>query len=260
MVRRVQSMASNLTSLPKFRSLCEMAAKICPGLTPLRSQERRPPGRTRAREVVTLVNMWTGVSYCNLAPTRPIRRLRLSPVQLGCAPFWLHQGPRSQRRRRATGLANPSLALASCTASHQEIAPHIGTNENLQLSTTDAQPGRMWLNHKEKSLPGTLPTRLVGFHFQYSFYLEVIVFCPFRTQVLFPMSSGNAPGLFNQTDQTWMATCISILQSNGLRNGTAFSGLVDGIGQAMTTFSDNTWGINLSTCYKYCNASAIPLV
>jgi hypothetical protein len=100
----------------------------------------------------------------------------------------------------------------------------------------------------------------VVFHFQYSFYLEVIVFCPFRTQVLFPMSSGNAPGLFNQTDQTWMATCISILQSNGLRNGTAFSGLVDGTGQAMTTFSDNTWGINLSTCYKYCNASAIPLV
>jgi hypothetical protein len=95
---------------------------------------------------------------------------------------------------------------------------------------------------------------------QYSFYLEVIVFCPFRTQVLFPMSSGNALGLFNQTNQTWMATCINILQSNGLRNGSAFSGLVDGTGQAMMTFGDNTWGINLSTCYKYCDESAIPLV
>jgi len=86
------------------------------------------------------------------------------------------------------GLANPSLALASCPASHQETAPQF-TNDNLEQSTTDAQPGRMWLSERGRLVwysSHAIVFIAVVFHFQSSFYLESYRFLSFPNPSLIP--------------------------------------------------------------------------
>lgn len=55
---------------------------------------------------------------------------------------------------------------------------------------------------------------------------------------------------------TWEVKCILALNSSTF--GWA-SGLVNKNGAPMTTFNGNTWGIDLQTCYEYCNTNLVPL-
>jgi len=56
------------------------------------------------------------------------------------------------------------------------------------------------------------------------------------------------------TADEWIAKCISLLPSD------IHHGLVDVQGQPVPSFDTNTWGINVKTCYQYCNGRSLPFV
>lgn len=54
----------------------------------------------------------------------------------------------------------------------------------------------------------------------------------------------------------WSTACYTLL--TGAAN--LSSGLVDGSGRPVSSYGNETWGIDYATCQQHCNATVIPLV
>jgi hypothetical protein len=67
--------------------------------------------------------------------------------------------------------------------------------------------------------------------------------------------------LGNLPTQGWNAKCITDLPLQEDQNFTkGLIHLVDANGQPTSQITNNTWGVTIADCYKYCNMSAIPYV
>lgn len=57
----------------------------------------------------------------------------------------------------------------------------------------------------------------------------------------------------------WDTRCLNKVIAAANRNESI--GYVDGAGRALSMFEKgNTWGINRTTCFRLCNAGAVPMV
>lgn len=60
---------------------------------------------------------------------------------------------------------------------------------------------------------------------------------------------------------TWNARCLARLpfaQDANFTHGLIH--LVDAEGRAMSNFTNDTWGVTIGDCYKYCNMDQVPYV
>jgi hypothetical protein len=53
----------------------------------------------------------------------------------------------------------------------------------------------------------------------------------------------------------WNSQCMALI-----RNASNFTeGLVNGLGQHVAKFDETAWGVDISTCYKYCGSIRFPV-
>lgn len=100
----------------------------------------------------------------------------------------------------------------------------------------------------------------------YFFWIYKYTYCPTITVIFYSAQfslfhiiytdlSAMAPKDVGAIVGTWTTKCIELLP----KVTDLSQGLVNGDGKPVSLFNKDTWGIDIRTCYQYCDPSKIPL-